>query len=892
MSNSSDFEIENGILKEYIGEGGEVVIPEYVTKIGAYAFSRKYKVKKVVFNDSLQEIDRYAFEHCSFDMIKLPAGLLKIGRGAFEYCVNIKEIVIPPRIEKIDLMDFYCVQRIICYNKTKMINSFEKSSIKDTYGFCRTDQEVVVLDSSAEEIISKLHIPYRSASGPKTENITKAFGETKDGIDYKMYDDAFVFLKKLEIKYKIALDRLNYSFNLSENTKEMYLEYINANFMKYVKLLIDRNDFPAVYELEKYGLYTKQNIDSIVKCVIEKNDMEMVSYFLNLQNKVKREEKHQDKQSDYKTKIPKKKKSEEDKLWQAPTKGMTEVGRYLGVDTDVVFPETIAGVTVTGIANTTKKTPENYSKIKSITIPEGYVRIGKRAFAGCTSLEILNLPKTLKEIDTEAFANCKKLKEVNIPEGVTFLGEDVFSKCNIERIVLEAKKIELKKHAFFSCPLKELIFKGNLLKGRQRCFGDEIPWIYTDGKIEIYDVTEYHVKLLSMIGNPQPKIEKTLSQIKQEWKYSVLENGTISLDSYLGLDSVVEVPATIGETAVTQINECAFACEIDHFYSPNVSAAVRVARENIKEIIVPNGIISIGKGAFKACRKLETVSLPETVATIGESCFEWCGQLKNIQIPDKITTIKERTFYECSSLKNIHIPEKCRKIAQEAFAYCRGLEEISVPESVEEIDRSAFFKCKKLNKVNLNENVVLGTEAFAGCDNLADAEGFVSVNNILFTYTQKNSDITIPHNIKRISKGAFGKAVFVKSLYIPANIEVIEEISWYGCSSLICGFPELEEISVDVGNSTYTSTDNCLIENESNTLILGCKNSKIPKGIPKISRGAFAACLTLKEVFIPESVIEIETGAFTKTDMLTIYAPAGSYAETYAKENNISFVTE
>ena len=116
------------------------------------------------------------------------------------------------------------------------------------YDFWRVQQEIIVLDSSAEEIISKLYIPYRSESGPKTENITKAFGQTEDGVDYKMYDDAFVFLKNLEIKYKIALDRLDYSFNLSENAKEMYLEYLNINFAKYIKLLADKKDIDKIIQ--------------------------------------------------------------------------------------------------------------------------------------------------------------------------------------------------------------------------------------------------------------------------------------------------------------------------------------------------------------------------------------------------------------------------------------------------------------------------------------------------------------------------------------------------------------------------------------------------------------------------------------------------------------------
>ena len=65
-------------------------------------------------------------------------------------------------------------------------------------------------------------------------------------------------------------------------------------------------------------------------------------------------------------------------------------------------------------------------------------------------------------------------------------------------------------------------------------------------------------------------------------------------------------------------------------------------------------------------------------------------------------------------------------------------------------------------------------------------------------------------------------------------------------------------------------------------------------GVPvrKIGFGAFQGCRGLERVFLPQSVNEIGNDAFWCSNDITIYAPAGSYAETYAKENNISFVAE
>ena len=70
------------------------------------------------------------------------------------------------------------------------------------------------------------------------------------------------------------------------------------------------------------------------------------------------------------------------------------------------------------------------------------------------------------------------------------------------------------------------------------------------------------------------------------------------------------------------------------------------------------------------------------------------------------------------------------------------------------------------------------------------------------------------------------------------------------------------------------------------------ENVTISDGIVSIGSWAFEKCEKLKTVTIPESVTNIERGAFSGCLNLTIHAPAGSYAEQYAKENNIPFVAE
>lgn len=69
----------------------------------------------------------------------------------------------------------------------------------------------------------------------------------------------------------------------------------------------------------------------------------------------------------------------------------------------------------------------------------------------------------------------------------------------------------------------------------------------------------------------------------------------------------------------------------------------------------------------------------------------------------------------------------------------------------------------------------------------------------------------------------------------------------------------------------------------------GLEEIVIPDTITFINIGAFANCVDLEKVLIPASVTEIGEDAFKNCEKLTIFAPEGSYAETYAGENGIHF---
>ena len=76
MSGSQDFVIENGVLKEYNGPGGVVVIPEGVTEIYWAAFRNCAGLTEVALPSSLRNFGSSAFAGCTgLTQITLPEGV-------------------------------------------------------------------------------------------------------------------------------------------------------------------------------------------------------------------------------------------------------------------------------------------------------------------------------------------------------------------------------------------------------------------------------------------------------------------------------------------------------------------------------------------------------------------------------------------------------------------------------------------------------------------------------------------------------------------------------------------------------------------------------------------------------------------------------------------------
>ncbi len=113
-----------------------------------------------------------------------------------------------------------------------------------------------------------------------------------------------------------------------------------------------------------------------------------------------------------------------------------------------------------------------------------------------------------------------------------------------------------------------------------------------------------------------------------------------------------------------------------------------------KDVVIPDGVTSIGYLAFGYCSGLRSVVIPEGVTSIGNDAFSGCSGLTGIEIPGSVTSIGNSAFFGCSGLRSVVISEGVTSIGGGAFGYS-GLTSVEIPGSVTSIGNGAFNGCRK-----------------------------------------------------------------------------------------------------------------------------------------------------------------------------------------------------
>ena len=128
-------------------------------------------------------------------------------------------------------------------------------------------------------------------------------------------------------------------------------------------------------------------------------------------------------------------------------------------------------------------------------------------------------------------------------------------------------------------------------------------------------------------------------------------------------------------------------------------------RDDIKSIVIENGVLSIGNYAFSECTSLESVTFAEgsLMYRIGNKAFRKCLKLASIIIPASVLQIYDDAFSNCTGLTSVTFAEgsQLKQIYSCAFEDC-GITSIELPASVKYIYMIAFHNCTNLTSVTIH----------------------------------------------------------------------------------------------------------------------------------------------------------------------------------------------
>ncbi|MBO5675324.1 MAG: leucine-rich repeat domain-containing protein [Bacteroidaceae bacterium] len=177
--------------------------------------------------------------------------------------------------------------------------------------------------------------------------------------------------------------------------------------------------------------------------------------------------------------------------------------------------------------------------------------------------------------------------------------------------------------------------------------------------------------------------------------------------------------AFVGCTGLTSvhISDIAAWCNIDFGYSffhPLYYAQhLYLNGEEVKDLVIPNSVTSIGDWAFYSCFGLTSVTIPNSVTSIGDYAFQDCSGLTSVTIGNSVESIGNYAFSSCSGLTSVTIPNSVMRIGNRAFSSCSGLTSVTIGNSVKSIWAGAFGDCPELLDVYCYAEKVPSTESNA-----------------------------------------------------------------------------------------------------------------------------------------------------------------------------------
>ena len=401
-----------------------------------------------------------------------------------------------------------------------------------------------------------------------------------------------------------------------------------------------------------------------------------------------------------------------------------------------------------------------------------------------------------------------------------------------------------------------------------------------------------------------------------------IPNSVRTLGNNLFQDCTNLTTVKIGSGVTNASNDIFYGCSKIEKLELNckiIGSWFSASRYSIKEVVLGEGVTTIGSGAFQYFTGLTNIVIPNSVTKIGGDAFYYCIGLTSIEIPNSVTTIGERAFYGCYYLTNITIGNSVTTIGERAFDGCTRLTSIEIPNSVTTLGNNLFQDCTNLTTVKIGSGVTnIGNDIFYRCSKIAKLDINCKTIGTWFSGARSSiKEIVLGDNVTTIGMNAFSACIGLTSIEIPNSVTTIEDYAFSSCSGLTnvkigsgvtsvankvfynCENIERVELNCKIIGSWFSDAKSSIKEvvlgdnvtTVGNSAFSGYRFTSIviSNGVKIIEEKAFYSC-RLTSIEIPNSVTYIGGNAFSYCDRLTSVEIPNSvttikdYAFSYCRE--------
>lgn len=562
-----------------------------------------------------------------------------------------------------------------------------------------------------------------------------------------------------------------------------------------------------------------------------------------------------------------------------------QITKYNGTASTLTIPATLGEKNVSSIGNNAFIGNDT---IETLTFSEGIRTIGEYAFSGCSLLETVNFSSTVTTIGRFAFEKCLALQSIDIPSTVKTLDDRAFFNCPILGTVTLHEGLEKLGNRFISGTVVSTICVPSTVTKSDQSFADA----------ELLDTVTFGEGITAI---PEDMFEQNQSLRSLTIPDTVTTLGKDSFANMKGLESIV-IPNSVTDwgqwvfTGCTKLKNLTIGTGTTY-----IPANAFEACKDLTEVVIPDNITTIGTAAFKDCSKLAKVTFSKNLADIGSYSFERTA-LTEVTIPASLSK-GNYTFHQCAGLKTVKFAEGITKLADAMFSNT-AVDNVTIPETITELPTRVFESCKSLTTVNLPSTLkTIKSYAFYNCTALNHIDMPQSVKTIeSFAFAKNTSltDFTLHEGVQTLGRGLFEESALT-SVYIPKTLSTTDAPFAYSnitdvtFSEGITSLPnalfrdavkltavKIPESVIRIGENCFRHANIEIITIPDNVKTLGtsafedCDNLCaviIGSGLRKLPQWCFYGCDLLQNVFIPETIVDMESSVFEASGLSYIKLP-------------------